>query len=257
MSESCRYMPQPESTPRGKAQKVYRMCSYDIWRRELRKFKRTIRRRITIVDVGCGPGFLLSCIRSWFPDDELLGVDASDELLEVARSRCRTLSTIKGDACSLPLPDKSADVIFALHIVEHLERPRDFLSQVWRVLRPGGLLVLATPNAKGLGARIMKSRWQGFDDPTHISLNAPSFWRQALQDAGLEIKNDGTTGLSGVPILNRMPFSLLHGIPGFFFGFYRWNLGEAYVCTAIKPPNQSSRLQVPESLDPVHETTRA
>jgi SAM-dependent methyltransferase len=187
------------------------------------------------VDIGCGPGFLLACLEKWFPNAELIGVDASDQLLDVAKSRCKAMKALKGDACSLPLADASVDVLFALHVVEHLPRPADFLHEAHRVLRPGGLLVMATPNPEGLGAKIMKQKWSGYSDPTHISLNGPPFWRQVLNGAGFQVTRDGTTGLSGIPVLNRMPIGLIHWVPSFFFGFYRWQLGEAYVCTAQRP----------------------
>lgn len=237
MNEACRYMPHAESTLRGKAEKVFRSLSYDFWRRELKRAQRGRKRneQFRIVDIGCGPGFLLGCLVRWFPEAELIGVDASDQLLGIAKSRSKRIKVLKGDACSLALTYASVDVLFALHIVEHLPRPVDFLGEAHRVLRPGGLLVMATPNLNGLGARLMKRRWSGYSDPTHISLNGPPFWRQMLKAAGFQVTHDGTTGLSGIPVLNRMPLALIHWAPSFFFGFYGWQLGEAYVCTALRP----------------------
>jgi len=154
--------------------------------------------------------------------------------LEVAKSRCRAVRLLRGDACSLSLADGGVDVVFALHVVEHLTTPTAFFGEAYRVLRPGGLLVIATPNSRGLGARLMRHRWMGYNDPTHISLNGPMFWRNLLQQTGFKVVRDGTTGLSGIPLLNRMPFGLVHWIPTFIFGYYRWLLGEAYMCTASR-----------------------
>ena len=55
----------------------------------------------------------------------------------------------------LPLQDAEADAVLALEIIEHLENPRYFLREIARVLRPGGALVLSTPNIVSL-----KSRWR-------------------------------------------------------------------------------------------------
>jgi SAM-dependent methyltransferase len=60
-----------------------------------------------------------------------------------------------GDACALPLPDGFADFAFALPVVEHLPQTGQFFAEARRILRPGGLLVIATPNAVELGARVM------------------------------------------------------------------------------------------------------
>lgn len=234
MTEACLYIPASDKTIKGKAQKVFRTFAYSIWRREVRRFrKRHQASPFTIADIGCGPGFLLTCLRSWFPDADLVGVDSDPRLLAIAKERCRSIRTIQADATFTKLESQSVNVLFALHIVEHLERPQDFFLEACRVLRPGGLLVIATPNADGLAARLLKNKWSGYSDPTHIALNGPKFWRSLMLDSGFEIRNDGTTGLSGLPLLNRMPLGLLHWIPTFFFGFYPWSHGEAYICTAI------------------------
>jgi SAM-dependent methyltransferase len=229
------YMPRAEGTMRGKAENFFRRLQYSIWGRELRRFNanRPVA-RMRIVDVGCGPGFLLRCFAHWFHGSELTGVDQSQALLDIAQSRCEKMNALIGDACALPLANGSADVAFALHVVEHLRQPGQFFAEARRVVRPGGLLVIATPNAEGLGARIMGRKWRGFSDPTHISLHGPSYWSEMLDESGFKICRHGTTGLSGIPLFNRMPLGLVHWIPSFFFGFFPWKLGEAYICVATR-----------------------
>jgi ubiquinone/menaquinone biosynthesis C-methylase UbiE len=187
-----------------------------------------------IVDVGCGPGILLHCLEAWFPTSEIVGVDSSDQLLELARSHCRKATLMKGDACALPLKDESAEVLFALHVVEHLDRPVGFFAEALRVLVPGGLLVIATPNAEGLGAKLRKDKWSGYKDPTHIALKGSNCWRNLVRSSGFTIIRDGTTGLAGIPWFNKMPLGLIHWVPTFLFGYFPWSLGEAYICTAVK-----------------------
>jgi SAM-dependent methyltransferase len=229
------YMPRAEGTLRGAAENIFRSLQYNLWGRELRRFSQGHPdSRLRIVDVGCGPGFLLRCFARWFQGAELIGVDQSQALLQIAQTRCQKMKALLGDACALPLADGSADVAFALHVVEHLAQPREFFAEARRVLRPGGLLVIATPNAAGLGARIMGRRWIGFSDPTHISLQRPSYWSEMLDQSGFKIAGDGTTGLSGIPLLNKMPLGLIHWIPTFFFGYFPWTLGEAYICMATR-----------------------
>lgn len=241
MDDSCRYLPHSERVLRGKAQRLFRLLTYDVWRRELNRAlgARGKTERVRLVDVGCGPGFLLRCLEKWFPAAQLIGVDASDQLLEIAKSRCRAIQVFKSDACSLPLPGRSVDALFALHVVEHLPCPLEFFAEAFRVLRPGALLILATPNADGLGVRLMQHRWLGYSDPTHVSLHAPPYWRHLLSSSGFHVARDGTTGLSDIPILNHMPFGLIHWVPSFFFGFYPWQLGAAYVCSARRSTGQS------------------
>lgn len=239
MDTAKRYMPHDANSFKGFCENLYRRMAYDIWRRELKRFgRRRAQDSLKIADVGCGPGFLLSCISKWFPKAELTGVDQSDELLEVAKSRCKGLRTLKGNAsAALPLQDQSVDVMFALHVVEHLAEPQKFLKEAHRALRPRGMLVVATPNLEGWGARLMKKKWMGYSDPTHIQLHGPQFWRESLREAGFDIARDGTTGLSGIPILAKMPIVLLHWIPTFFAGYYPWNRGEAYIAIGVRDDN--------------------
>lgn len=229
------YMPRAEDTILGKAENLFRQLQYRVWRRELMRFVAKHRPlRLRIVDVGCGPGFLLRCLSRWFERAELVGVDQSDALLQIAQSRCAGMSALKGDACTLPLASGSVDAAFALHVVEHLIEPSLFFVEAHRVIRPDGILIIATPNSEGLGARIMGRRWSGLSDPTHISLHGPSYWIGMLERSGFKIERQGTTGLSGLPLLNKMPLGLIHWIPSFIFGFFPWNLGEAYVCVATR-----------------------
>jgi ubiquinone/menaquinone biosynthesis C-methylase UbiE len=228
-------MPHAEGTISGKSERSFRLFAYSVWKRELKRFIRDrsiVRPRI--VDVGCGPGFLLGCLQTWFHDAELTGIDQSEELLEVAQLGCKSMTALQGDASALPLPDRSADAVFALHVVEHLMQPSRFFVEARRVVRPGGLLVIATPNPEGLGARVMKSHWIGFSDPTHVSLHGPAFWRELLENSGFDIVRQGTTGLSGIPLLNKLPFGLIHWIPCFLWGFFPWKFGEACVYVAIR-----------------------
>jgi ubiquinone/menaquinone biosynthesis C-methylase UbiE len=235
MNEGCRYMPHAENTLAGIAEKSFRLLAYNVWRRELIQFVKTqTAARPRVVDVGCGPGFLLGCLQTWFHDAELIGIDQSEDLLNVAQSRCKSMAALKGDASALPLPDGFADAVFALHVVEHLAQPSEFFAEAHRVVRPGGLLVIATPNAEGLGARVMGRRWSGYSDPTHISLHGPSYWSKMLDASGFRIVRHGTTGLSGILYLNKMPLALIHWIPTFFCGYFPWTHGEACVFVAIR-----------------------
>jgi SAM-dependent methyltransferase len=236
--EAHRYMPHhAQDSIRGRAKHLFNQLTYNVWRRELTRFSKLHPDRpLKIVDIGCGPGFLLGCFEGWFPAAELTGVDQSEDLLGVAKARCKKMIALIGDASSLPLPDGYVDVAFALHVVEHLPQPDQFFCEARRILRPGGLLVIATPNLEGIGARLMGKRWQGYDDPTHISLHGPSYWNEQMDKSGFEIVRHGTTGLSGIPLLNRLPLGLIHWIPGFIFGYFPWKLGEACVCTAIRRP---------------------
>lgn len=94
-----------------------------------------------ILDVGCGTGANLKMLAGF---GEAEGVDISQQALEFCRQR--GLKSVKfGAAESLPYDDGSFDLVTALDVIEHLDDDRAGLSEVGRVLRPGGRALLFVP----------------------------------------------------------------------------------------------------------------
>lgn len=58
------------------------------------------------------------------------------------------------DPSFLPLPDCSVDRIFVIHALEFVDNTHDFLSELWRILDPGGKIIIITPNRRGIWARL-------------------------------------------------------------------------------------------------------
>lgn len=97
-----------------------------------------------VLDAGCGEGYgseILADVAS-----EVVGVDLDAELLNRARGRYVRARFEPADLLALPFPDSSFDVVVTLQVVEHLSSPGGFIAECGRVLRPGGVLVVATPN---------------------------------------------------------------------------------------------------------------
>jgi SAM-dependent methyltransferase len=107
----------------------------------------------TVVDLGCGTGRALQPLRDAIgPDGLALGLDLTEEMLAVARSRHPTL--VLADARRLPFADGDVDGIFAAGLLQHLADPRGGLTELARVTRPGGRLALFHPSGRAaLAAR--------------------------------------------------------------------------------------------------------
>jgi len=99
-----------------------------------------------IVDVGCGDGSATHLVRNLDARNTVIGVDWSATAL--AQARARGLLVIQGevDTAGLPLPDGCADVVIMSELIEHLVDTDTAVDEVRRVLRPGGVLLLSTPN---------------------------------------------------------------------------------------------------------------
>lgn len=97
---------------------------------------------LTLLDVPCGPAVEYEGIAAAGVPVQYTGMDASDKMLEVARSRFPEADFRKGDVTALPLEEGSVDVVLCRHILEHLPDFRPAVSEAVRVARKRVFLVL-------------------------------------------------------------------------------------------------------------------
>jgi CMP-N,N'-diacetyllegionaminic acid synthase len=133
------------------------------------------------LDIGCGLGFLLSGIpEGW----EKHGVEVSGFAAERARSH----GTIHhGDLASAHYPSGHFDLVVMHHVIEHVDDPSQLMREALRVLKPGGKLVLGTPDFDGAMARRFGENYRLLHDPTHVSLFSNESMHRFLRDHGLVI----------------------------------------------------------------------
>ncbi|SEL18812.1 methyltransferase domain-containing protein [Streptacidiphilus jiangxiensis] len=104
------------------------------------------RRRLRILDVGCGDGAATALLAQRAHGHTVVGVDWSRMALERARARGLTLVRATLDHGGLPVADEAVDVVVFSEVIEHLVDTDAALDELTRVLRPGGSLLLSTPN---------------------------------------------------------------------------------------------------------------
>ncbi|MEV5610522.1 methyltransferase domain-containing protein [Streptomyces sp. NPDC052225] len=103
-------------------------------------------RAATVLDVGCGDGSAAAVATRLLPGHHLIGVDWSQDALRRAASRVPHV--VRGELTDhgLPFRDGAADAVLLSEVIEHLVDPDAALDEIRRVLRPGGHLMLSTPN---------------------------------------------------------------------------------------------------------------
>src|SRR6267143_2800704 len=109
------------------------------------------------LDIGPGAGRLITLFRERF-GVATRACDYTDTLLKLPG---HSVDIVDLNQQTLPYPDNSFDVVTATEVVEHLERYREVLRDICRVMRPGGLCVLTTPNILNLNSRV-RFLWFGF-----------------------------------------------------------------------------------------------
>jgi SAM-dependent methyltransferase len=99
-----------------------------------------------ILDVACGSGYG-SHMLCQAGAKSVLGIDISSESINYAsRFAEDAVKFVQGDAQYLDLSDDSFDLVVSFETIEHTVNPKQFLSEVKRVLKPGGILIISTPN---------------------------------------------------------------------------------------------------------------
>ena len=142
-----------------------------------------------LLDVGCGNGEYLKNMRraGW----TVTGVEPNEESVRMGRSRFG-LEIHHGVLEDVSLPDRTFDVITMQHAVEHLPDPVRTLRTAYRLLRPGGRLVVVTPNINSLARRIFARHWFSWDPPRHLFLFSNRTLRRALTEAGFNVRQAWT-----------------------------------------------------------------
>ena len=100
-----------------------------------------------IVDLGCGDGAALDALSGFY--ESAIGLDVSTARLKKGGRPAQSWRFIEADLNgSFPLPSEYASAVMANQVIEHIADPSHFISEARRILRPGGVLVLTTPNIR-------------------------------------------------------------------------------------------------------------
>jgi 2-polyprenyl-3-methyl-5-hydroxy-6-metoxy-1,4-benzoquinol methylase len=121
----------------------------------------------SLLDVGCGDGAFLNRMRhrGWTVN----GVDFDPGAIRGAKVKYG-LDLRLGDLHSASFADNAFDAVTMSHVIEHVPDPQALFQEAHRILRPGGRLVLTTPNPSSYGHREFKAHWFGLDVPRHLYL---------------------------------------------------------------------------------------
>jgi O-antigen chain-terminating methyltransferase len=137
-----------------------------------------------VVDLGCGRGEALALLSE--RGVNAVGIDESPEM--VRRCREQDLDAQVGDALGFlaARAAESLDAVLSFHVVEHLPPAaiERLARAAWRALRPGGVLLLETPNPLSVVVAA-SSFWR---DPTHLRPLHPDALRLCLEQAGFEVE---------------------------------------------------------------------
>ena len=138
-----------------------------------------------LLEVGCstGVGLETAAAAGW----EVEGVELSEASAALARERQGVRAVHAGRLEETSLDEGAYDVVVLFDVIEHIDPPSAALAHLRRLLRPKGLLLMVTPDAGSVSARLMGARWPHLL-VEHVVLFSRRGMRTALQEAGFDIE---------------------------------------------------------------------
>lgn len=155
-----------------------------------------------ILDVGSGTGALTEGVFKYAQPAHVIALDIAQGMLQFAQSHTqhKAVSFIAADAESLPIASGSIDGIMSSLAIQWCERPELLMKELYRVLKPGGWIVIATLGPGTLGE--LKAAWHAVDDCVHVNAFASAaLLEQASAAAGFDGKLTQQTECCDYPSL--------------------------------------------------------
>ena len=117
----------------------------------------------TLLEVGCGYGYLLDEARTYF--DRRIGTEFSPEGAEIARA---TGAEVFVGGIEQISEKRKFDTVVAVQVIEHVYEPLTFVKQLANHTQPGGHVIIVTPDIGGALRRAMGRHWPSFKAPEHV-----------------------------------------------------------------------------------------
>lgn len=140
-------------------------------------------RKCRILDVGCGGGGLLAELQE--NGHDVVGLESDPAARKIAAERGVTVYDGLGESYPDHIEDDSFDVVLMIHVLEHTVDPIAALENVSRVLKPGGIFVVETPNHEALSFQQSGATWRWLDVPRHLNFFTPTSLNNMCKLVGL------------------------------------------------------------------------
>jgi SAM-dependent methyltransferase len=210
-----------------------------------------------LLDVGCGNGQFLALMQNegWDVEGQEVDPVAAELALKNHGVKIRV-----GRLEDIGYADDLFDAVVMSHVIEHVHGPIEILRECRRILKPGGCIVVITPNLQSLGHWYFRSCHMGLDPPRHLYLFTQRTLQNIARKAGftnyrawtavldivynaaigsLDIKRDGYHAMEAHPKVNRAIEAMLFHLLARTFFIWEKGSGEERILKATKWDNPS------------------
>jgi 2-polyprenyl-3-methyl-5-hydroxy-6-metoxy-1,4-benzoquinol methylase len=141
-----------------------------------------------LLEIGCSTGELLAAAASSFT---VKGVEADRKTSRIASAR--GLDCLNSTLSDAHFPSDHFDIVALYHVIEHFHSPRAEVKEMCRILKPGGWLVVETPNISTIWYRLLSGRWRQFI-PDHIFFFTPQTMTRLCEENGFKVRELRSAG---------------------------------------------------------------
>ena len=113
------------------------------------------------LDIGCGPGQILTKLSARLPEWKFIGVDRSLTMIHRATYVPHSVFFLAGDACSLPFGDSSFDLVLCNSVLHHIGDPARLFAEIRRIAKPGAAILLRDLRRPSRFGFPLHVRWYG------------------------------------------------------------------------------------------------
>lgn len=152
------------------------------------KYKSTNR----ILDIGAGCGFFLQTARKrgWEVYGTEIDPSATDNCIDTS------INMSYGDINTIDFPENYFDVVIHIEVIEHINNPNEYVSEIHKILRPGGITYLTTPNFNAIHRYRLKEKYDVISYPNHLCYYTSKTLKDLFNSHKLKPIRLKTTGYS-------------------------------------------------------------
>lgn len=176
------YPPEYYGTPNAKFEPIVEWAVRAGARSRVTSLVRGLPRGSRVLDVGCGRGVMIRALLDL--GYEAHGVEISAAAAAGVDNRADV--RIASDLAAADYESHSFDAVVLWHVLEHLRNPDKTLSEIHRILRPGGRLILAVPNFASWQSRWSRGDWFHLDLPRHLYHFSPTNLTRLVERFGFQ-----------------------------------------------------------------------
>ena len=135
------------------------------------------------IDIGCGNGAFLAYLHKEISSVRLSGLDYAAEMVKKSRNRLPDAEIVEGDAEKMPLPDSAFDSVSCHMSIHHYPHPERSLSEMYRILKEGGIVLINDLTGPGWMIRAMNWSFKHWNTGDH-AIYAEEEMKTMVREAG-------------------------------------------------------------------------